>query len=331
MMSYYQLNDRVYSDAPDVEPTRAGFGRGLRAAGEANPNVVGLCADLVESVQMHLFAEAFPDRYLEVGIAEQNLVTVAAGLARAGKIPFAASYAAFSPGRNWEQIKTTAGLNEMPVKIVGAHSGATVGPDGATHQMFEDIALMRVMPNMVIVCPGDSIEAEKATRAVAEYPSACYLRIAREKTPIFSTSDSPFEIGKAYVLREGTDVSIMSTGILTPYALMAAELLQKQGVSAEVVHVPTIKPLDRDSILASVRKTGRAVTAEDAQAVGGLGGAIAELLGDDLPTPLLRIGMLDRYGESGAPLEVLSYFGFDGAGIAKKVSKFVAEKPKYHQ
>ena len=327
----YPLNDKLYTDTPDVEPTRAGFGRGLKLAGESNLNVVGLCADLVESVQMHLFAEAFPDRYIEVGIAEQNLPIIASGLARAGKIPFAASYAAFSPGRNWEQIKTTTALNEQPVKMVGAHAGVTVGPDGATHQMLEDIALMRVMPNMVVVCPGDSIEAEKATLAIAEHPGACYLRIAREKTPIFSTAESPFEIGKAYVLREGEDVTIISTGILTPYALKAAEILEGQGVSAEVVHVPTIKPLDRETILESVRKTGRAVTAEDAQIAGGLGGAIAELLGDELPTPLLRIGMPDRYGESGAPLELIAHFGFDGPGIAAKVKRHVDTKPKYHQ
>ena len=215
--------------------------------------------------------------------------------------------------------------------MVGAHAGVTVGPDGATHQMLEDIALMRVMPNMVVVCPGDSVEAEKATMAIAEYPSACYLRIAREKTPIFSTADSPFEIGKAYVLREGEDVTIISTGILTPYALKAAELLSQQGVSAEVVHAPTIKPLDTETILESVRKTGRAVTAEDAQKAGGLGGAVAELLGDELPTPLLRIGMPDRYGESGAPLELITYFGFDGPGIAEQVKKHVNAKPKYHQ
>jgi len=330
-MTAYPLDDMIYGETPRVEPTRTGFGRGLKAAGEVNPNIVGLCADLVESVQMHFFAEAFPERYIETGIAEQNLVTVAAGLARAGKIPFAASYAAFSPGRNWEQIKTTAGINQLPVKIVGAHSGSTVGPDGATHQMFEDIALMRIMPNMVVVCPGDSIEAEKATKAVAEHPSACYLRVAREKTPIFSTTDSPFEIGKAYLLREGEDVTILSTGIETPFALRAADLLKEQGVSAEVVHVPTVKPLDQDTILASIRRTGRAVTCEDAQAAGGLGGAIAELLCDELPTPLLRIGMQDRYGESGTPLEVHSHFKLDDKGIAEQVKPFVDRVPKYHQ
>jgi len=191
--------------------------------------------------------------------------------------------------------------------------------------------MMRVMPNMVVVCPGDGIEAEKATQAIAKTPNPTYLRLAREKTPIFSTADSPFEIGKAYVLREGNDVTIMSTGILTPYALKAAAKLEKMGVSAEIVHVPTIKPLDHKTILQSVLKTGRAVTAEDAQAAGGLGGAIAELLGDELPTPLLRIGINDRYGESGAPLEMITFFGLDDEGIATKVKTFVDQKAKYHQ
>lgn len=328
-MSSYPLNDKFSTDTPDVEPTRAGFGRGLKRAGEENNNIVGLSADLVESVKMDAFAEAFPERYIEVGIAEQNLVTVAAGLARVGKVPFAASYAAFSPGRNWEQIKTTAALNELPVKIVGGHSGTTVGPDGATHQMFEDIALMRVMPHMIVVCPGDAVEAEKATLAIARHPSASYLRVAREKTPIFSTEKSPFEIGKAYVLRHGRDVTIASTGIETPYALKAAEALARDGIDAEIVHVPTVKPLDAETIIASVKKTGRVVSCEDAQAAAGFGGAIAELLCDQLPAPLLRIGIQDRYGESGAPLEVHKKLGLADDTIAARTKKFVANRPQY--
>lgn len=325
----YTLNDNLLTDNQESEPTRAGFGRGLKLAADADDRIVGLCADLVESVKMDAFAKAHPERYIEVGIAEQNLVTVAAGLAAAGKIPFAASYAAFSPGRNWEQIKTTAALNEQPVKIVGGHSGLTVGPDGATHQMLEDIALMRVMPNMTVVCPGDAIEAEKATLAIAQTMEPSYLRLAREKTPIFSTADSPFEIGKAYILHPGTDVTIIATGIMTPYALLAANILKDQNVSVEVVHAPTIKPLDKATIIGSVQKTGRAVTVEDAQIAGGLGGAVAELLGDEMPAPLCRLGMLDRYGESGAPLELIAHFGLDGAGIAEKVADFIASRPQY--
>jgi transketolase len=330
-MSHYSLHEKIFHTTPDVEATRVGFGRGLKTAGEVNEKVVALCADLTESVQMHWFRDAFPKRFIEVGIAEQNLVTVGAGMAKVGKIPFVASYAAFSPGRNWEQIRTTICLNNQPVKIVGAHSGVTVGPDGATHQVLEDIALMRVLPNMVVVCPGDSVEAEKATKAIAENAKPSYLRLAREKTPIFSTQDSPFEIGKAYVLREGHDVTLLSTGILTPFALRAAQKLEKENVSVEHIHVPTVKPLDEKTLLTSIRKTGRVVTAEDAQIAGGFGGAVAELLGDQLPTPLLRIGMPDRFGESGAPLELISLFGFDAESIAKKVKAFVDKIPKYHQ
>ncbi len=325
----YQLHPDIYTDARLLEPIRAGFGRGLKAAGADNPAIVGLCADLVESVQMHLFAEEFPDRYIEVGIAEQNLVTVAAGLARAGKIPFAASYAAFSPGRNWEQIKTTTCLNELPVKIVASHAGITVGPDGATHQMLEDMALMRVLPGIVVVVPGDSVEAEKATRAIANNGKPSYLRLGRDKTPVFSTPESPFELGQAYVLRDGTDVTLAGTGIMTSQMLLAAEALAAQGIHAEVLHVPTIKPLDEATILASVAKTGRIVTGEEAQIAGGFGGAVAELLGEKSPAPLLRIGMNDRYGESGAPMELVAHFGLDANSIATKVQAFVARVPQY--
>ena len=326
----YPLNDNIYNEKAEAEATRAGSGRGLKAAGEADERVVGLCADLVESVKMDSFAKAFPERYIEVGIAEQNLATVASGLARAGKIPFAASYAAFHPGRSWEQIKATIALNDMPVKIVGGHSGTTVGPDGATHQMFEDIALMRVLPNMIVVCPGDAIEAEKATKALARTDKPAYLRLTRAVTPTFSTLDSPFEIGQAYVLRQGSDATIVSTGIMTAYALRAASELQSSSVSVEVVHVPTVKPLDNETILASVRKTGRVVTVEDAQIAGGLGGAVAELLGEQLPSPLLRIGMNDRFGESGEAGELLQAFGLDEASIAQKTREFVDRVPQYH-
>ena len=329
-MNKYPLNDAIYRENPEVEATRAGFGRGLKAAGEADERVVGLCADLVESVKMDAFAKAFPERYIEVGIAEQNLVTVASGLARAGKIPFAASYAAFHPGRSWEQIKATIALNDMPVKIVGGHSGTTVGPDGATHQMFEDLALMRVLPNMTVVCPGDAVEAEKATKALARTDKPAYLRLTRANTPTFSTPDSPFEIGRAYVLREGSDATSVSTGIMTAYALRAAAEMQAGGVSVEVVHAPTVKPLDSETILASVRKTGRVVTVEDAQIAGGLGGAVAELLGEQLPSPLLRIGMNDRFGESGEADELLHAFGLDEENIARRTREFVDRVPQYH-
>lgn len=327
----YSLNPQLFTNDVKLEPIRAGFGRGLKAAGESNGAVVALSADLTESTQMHLFREAFPERFIEIGVAEQNLVTVASGLARAGKIPFTSSYAAFSPGRNWEQIRTTAALNDMPVKVVGSHAGVSVGPDGATHQMLEDIALMRVLPRMVVVAPGDSIEAEKATRLIAENGQPTYLRLAREKTPIFSTDDSPFELGKAYVLREGRDVALMGTGTMSYQLLAAANILAEHGIEAEVVHVPTIKPLDEKTILAAAKKTGRVVTAEEAQAAGGFGSAIAELLSDKLPMPIKRIGMQDRYGESGTPDELLEYFGLTGEKIAANLKDWLKETPRYHQ
>jgi transketolase len=328
-MSEYSLNPHYAAEDVKQEPTRAGFGRGLKRAGEANEAVVALCADLTDSTQMSAFKDAFPERFIEVGVAEQNLVTVASGLARAGKIPFTSSYAAFSPGRNWEQIRTTITLNDQPVKIVGSHAGISVGPDGATHQMLEDIALMRVLPNMVVVAPGDSIEAEKATLALAENGKPSYIRLAREKTPVFSTENSPFEIGKAYVLRQGNDVSLLGTGTMTYQLLLLARLLEENSISAEVVHVPTIKPLDETTILESTRKTGRVITAEEAQIASGFGGAIAELLSEKMPMPLKRLGMNDRFGESGAPQELLEHFNLTAAKMLPTAQEFINTVPQY--
>lgn len=299
----------------EQEPIRKGFGRGLLEAGKRWDNVVAACADLTDSTQMNLFAEQFPERYIEIGVAEQNLVTVGSGLAAMGKIPFVSSYAAFSPGRNWEQIRTTICLNDRPVKLAGSHAGVSVGPDGATHQMLEDLALMRVLPNMVVLAPCDSVEAEKATLAMAADKRPNYIRLAREATPIITTDKTPFEIGKAYVFSPGADITLIATGTMTAQALMAAELLFKDGIDAEVVHVPTLKPLDSETILKSVRKTGTVVTAEEGQIIGGLGGAIAELLAEELPRPLKRVGMHDRFGESGSPDELLEHFGLTAKHI----------------
>lgn len=324
-MSDLHLVDITAKDLAS-EPIRKGFGRGLKTAGELNPNVVAACADLTDSTQMSLFKEAFPDRFVEIGVAEQNLVTVGAGLAAMGKIPFVSSYAAFSPGRNWEQIRTTICLNDQPVKVVGSHAGVSVGPDGATHQMLEDIALMRVLPNMVVIVPGDSVEAEKATLAMAKDARPGYLRLAREATPVITTAKTPFAIGKAYVYTPGTDVTIIATGTMTYQALLAAEQLYKDGIDAEVVHVPTIKPLDAETILKSVRKTGCVVTAEEGQIAGGLAGAVAELLAEEHPVPMRRIGMKDRFGESGEPNELLEYFGLDAKHIRLAAHHIVEKK-----
>lgn len=304
-----------------LEPIRMGFGRGLARAGQADDRIVALCADLVESTQMHLFKEAFPERFFEVGVAEQNLVTVAAGMAAAGRIPFTSSYAAFSPGRNWEQIKTTACLNDRPVKIVGSHAGLNVGPDGATHQMLEDIALMRVMPKMVVLAPADSVEAEKATMALATDPNPGYIRLARDKTPVFTKEDDPFEIGKARVLREGTDITLAGTGTMTWHLLTAAELLAEEGIQAEVLHFATIKPLDEAALIESATKTNLVVTAEEAQIAGGFGGAVAECLSLHRPTRVVRLGVHDRYGESGSPTEVMQAFGLTGPQLVAPIKE----------
>lgn len=326
------LNPNLYAENVEQEPTRNGFGRGLLEAGKRDKQVVALCADLTDSTRMNLFAEEFPGRFIDVGVAEQNLVTVASGLAHMDKIPFTSSYAAFSPGRNWEQIRTTICLNNNNVKIVGSHAGVSVGPDGATHQMLEDIALMRVLPNMTVISPCDSLQAEKATMAMANEYGPMYVRLTREKTPVVTTADTPFEIGKSYIYRQGKDVSLIATGSMVYQALVAAEELAKHKIDAEVVNCPTIKPLDEETIIKSVTKTKKVVTVEEAQAAGGLGGAVAELLGAENPRPLLRIGMDDRFGESGDPEELLKAFGLRGVDISKQVKAFLTpikkSKPK---
>ena len=308
------------------EATRKGFGRGLLEAGRRDENVVGCCADLTGSTNINMFAEAFPERFVEIGIGEQNLVTVGAGLAAMGKVPFVSSYAAFCPGRCWEQIRTTICLNERGVKIVGSHAGISVGPDGATHQMLEDIALMRALPNMYVFVPCDSVEAEKITLAMATDDHPNYLRLAREGTPIITTAKTPFQIGKAYVFREGKDITLIATGTMTYQVLVAADMLAADGIDAEVVHVPTIKPLDEKAIIASAKKTRAVVTAEEAQIAGGLGGAVAELLGEKLPTLLTRIGMQDRFGESGSPEELVKHFGLDAVHIAMAAHQMLERK-----
>lgn len=321
-------NEYFLTEGTAQEPIRKGFGKGLVKAGEANKDVVAVCADLTESTQMHLFRDVFPERFINVGVAEQNLVTTGSGLAAMGKIPFVSSYAAFSPGRNWEQIRTTICLNDRPVKIIGSHAGVSVGPDGATHQMLEDIALMRVLPNMVVLAPCDSIEAAKATVALAADKRPGYMRLAREATAVFTTDKTPFEIGPAYVFREGADLTIVATGTMTYQALIAADQLSKDGINAEVIHCPTIKPLDAETIVASAGKTGAVVTAEEGQAAGGLGGAVAELLASEIPVPVSRVGVQDRFGESGKPEELLEKFGLTAKHIALAAHGIAGRKKK---
>src|SRR3990167_5918181 len=325
-MSHFPMQSNIYDDDVAKEPTRAGFGRGLKAAGEANEQIVALCADLTESTQMHLFRDAFPKRFVEIGVAEQNLVTVASGMARAGKIPFTSSYAAFSPGRNWEQIRTTIALNDQPVKIVGSHAGISVGPDGATHQMLEDIALMRTLPNMIVINPADSEEGRKATLAAAENGRPTYLRFGRAAMPIFTTVDTPFQIGKALTLWESEKpkITIFSTGSVTYNALCAARALDAEGVGVLLVHLSTIKPLDVEAVLGAARKTGRVVTVEEHQISGGFGSALAELLSEHYPVLIKRLGINDQFGQSGDPDELLEHYGLGASSIRHAAEQLLA-------
>lgn len=308
---------------PRVGEVRAGFGQGLVQAAQANSQVIALCADLTTSVGMGQFRDQFPGRFVQVGVAEQNLVTLAAGFAQAGKIPFAASYAAFSPGRNWEQIRTTICLNNQPVKVIGSHAGLNVGPDGATHQMLEDIALMRVLPRMVVLAPGDETEAAVLTQLMAASNQPSYMRMPRQASRVFMAADTAFAIGKAYVLRSGTDASLIGTGTMTAELLLVAEQLAEQGLSLEVVHVPTIKPLDTATILGSLRKTGLAITAEEAQVAGGFGSAISELTSQHMPMPVLRLGVEDRFGQSGSAQELLQAYGLTAQAMAPRIQQFI--------
>lgn len=309
-----------------TEPTRNGFGRGLVEAGKKNAAVVALCADLSESTRVLDFKNTFPDRFIQMGVSEQSLAAIASGMALAGKIPFIASYAAFSPGRNWEQIRTTGCLQNVNIKVVGAHAGISVGPDGATHQMTEDIALMRVLPNMTVLVPCDAIEAEKATIAAAEINGPVYIRLGREATPIFTTAKSPFEVGKAQVLTKGTDIAIIACGSLVYEALKAAHDLEKSGIEARVINCVSIKPLDKETIVKAAKECGAIVTVEEAQIAGGLGGAICELLSQEHPTPIIRIGMQDEFGQSGKPEELLEHYHLTAPWIVKAVKQVMKKK-----
>ncbi len=312
MKDLHLVRGHVY----DQEPMKKGYGRGLVEAGKRYDNVVAASSDVTGSTGTDAFAEAFPERFIQVGVAEQNLVTVASGLAAVGKLPFAAAYGSFNPGRNWEQIRTTICINNQPVKIIATHVGLSDSGDGSTHQMLEDIALMRALPNMTVIAPCDSIEAAKATLALADYPHPAYMRIARDDTHIITTEKTPFEIGEAYIFRPGVDLTIAATGRMTYHALEAAKLLAKDGIEAEVLHVPTIKPLNMEVVLDSAARTGCVLSVEEAQISGGLGGAIAELLGEQLPMPLRRLGMRDHFGESGQPEELFEHFGLNAKHIA---------------
>ncbi|MEK7071647.1 MAG: transketolase C-terminal domain-containing protein [Patescibacteria group bacterium] len=325
-----KLNPKIFSDDVEEIPIRKGFGQGLLAAGEADSKVVALCADLTESTQMIFFAEKFPERFVEIGVAEQNLVTVASGMAAMGKIPFCSSYAMFSPGRNWEQIRTTIAYNDRKVVIVGSHAGISVGPDGGTHQALEDIALMRVMPNMDVVSPCDAIEAKKATIALAKSPRPAYLRLVREKTPIITTEESPWGLGKAeiYWLPEVglAEVGIIVTGGLLHRALLVAKELESEGIKTKVMNLSSIKPIDKDAVVTLAKETRAIVTVEEHQVAGGMGSAVAEVLAQSCPVPVEFLGIKDKFGQSGTPDELIEHYGLGKNSIKEAVQRVLKRK-----
>lgn len=323
-----KLAKDIFSKDIPLKSVRDGFGEGLVLAGEKDEQVVVITADLKESTRVHLFAQKFPERFFDVGVAEGALVTVAAGMANYGKIPFAASYAAFSPGRTWEQIRTTVAINDVPVKIVGAHGGLGAGPYGSTHQALEDIALMRILPNMVVVVPADFEEAKKATLAIAGNEKPSYIRLARQDTPVFTTEKSPFEIGRAEILWEGKDpqVTIIACGPLVYEALLAARDLEKKGIEVIVINSHTIKPLDERTIIRAAKTTGAVVTVEEHQVNGGLGGTVSEVLAKNFPAPIEFIGMSDVFGESGETEGLLEKYQMKAKNIIAAVKRVIPRK-----
>ncbi len=324
-----KLSANIFATDIEKASTRDGFGHGVVEAGRADSRIVVLCADLAESTRAQWFQKEFPERFIEMGVAEQNMAAVASGMAAAGKIPFIASYAMFNPGRNYEQIRTTIALNRVPVKICGMHAGVSVGPDGATHQMLEDIGMMRMLHEMTVIVPGDAEEARKAVVAAAKADGPVYLRFGREATPVFTTSETPFQIGKALILWEPEagsrkpEAAILATGSLSYSTLTAARALAADGIESIVLHVPTVKPLDEKAVLDAARQAGRVVTVEEHQTAGGFGSAIAEFLSDIHHVSIKRLGVQDRFGQSGTPEELLKHYGLDAFHIEDTVRALV--------
>ncbi len=323
-----KLSPDIWNADAKKFPTRDGFGKGLVEAGKADPRVVAVCADLVESTRVEWFKKEFPERYIEMGVAEQNLATVGAGLANYGKIPFITSYATFSPGRNNEQIRTTIAINNVPVKIVGSHAGVSVGPDGATHQALEDIGLMRMLPNMTVVVPCDMEEARKATVAIAKTQSPSYLRLGRSATSVVTTTETPFELGRAEVFWKGEkpQVALIACGSLVYNALSAAKKLSEEGISVLVLNNHTVKPMDSARIVAVAKECGAVVTIEEHQIAGGMGSAVAEVLAQQNPVPIEFIGVRNQFGQSGEPDELIKHYGMDVDSIITAVKKVIGRK-----
>lgn len=309
-----------------TKDTRSGFGEGLYELGKTNPNVVALCADLTGSLKMNAFQDAFPDRFYQVGIAEANMMGLAAGMTIGGKIPFTGTFANFSTGRVYDQIRQSIAYSDKNVKICASHAGITLGEDGATHQILEDVGMMKMLPHMTVINPCDFNQTKAATMAIADHDGPVYLRFGRPKVPVFIPADMPFEIGKAVMLNPGEDVTIVATGHLVWEALEAAKALEEKGISAEVINIHTIKPLDEEAIVRSAKKTGAVITAEEHQILGGLGGSVAQVLGQHAPTPLEMIGVNDSFGESGKPAQLMEKYGLNAANIIKGAEKVLSRK-----
>ena len=324
-----KLADNIFDkDSVEMVPIRQGYGEGLLAAGEEDERVVALCADLTDSTKTSIFSNKFPERFVEVGISEQSMASVASGMAAMGKIPFFSSYAMFSPGRNWEQIRTTVCYNNSNVKIAGAHAGVSVEPDGGTHQAIEDIAIMRVIPRMTVVVPADATEARKATVAAAKMEGPVYIRLAREKTPVMTTENTPFEIGKAQVFftpKEGLEnkVGIIACGALVHNAMLAAKELEDSGIGVSVLNLATIKPMDTEAVIEFAKNTSAVVTVEEHQVSGGMGSAVAEVLAQNHPIKMKMIGVQDKFGQSGEPDELIAHYGLDKESIIDTVRSIV--------
>ena len=321
-----KLYAQLFDPKGEKIPTRNGYGDALLELGETNPDVMVLTGDLAESTRVLEFSKKYPERFIECGVAEQNMMGVAAGLAQADKIPFVSSYAVFVPGRNWDQLRISVCYSRANVKVAGAHSGISVGPDGATHQGLEDLAITRVLPGLIVLAPCDYEETRKCTLAAAKIKGPCYFRFTREKTPIITTKETPFEIGKANLCTEGKDVTITACGPLLYEALLAARELEAKGISAEVINCHTLKPFDRETIIKSVKKTGCCVSVEEHQITGGLYGAVAETLGMAYPVPIEAVGMPDSFGESGEPDELLVKYGMKAKNIIEAAQKAIKRK-----
>jgi transketolase len=320
------LNPKIGSAEIEQAATRDGYGQGLVELGKKDPRVVVLTGDLAGSTKASEFQKFFPDRFIEVGIAEQNMMGIAAGLALAGKVPFISSYAVFSPGRSWDQLRVSVCYSQTNVKIAGAHTGISVGPDGATHQALEDVAITRCLPNLTVVVPCDTIETRKATIALGEMEGPAYFRFARQKTPVMTTEEAPFRIGRAEIFKDGMDAAIIGSGPVLYNGLLAALELEKQGISVMVVNNHTVKPIDRETIVAAARKTGAVITLEEHQIMGGCGSAVVEVLAQEYPVPVEMVGIGDHFGESGEPDELIEKYGLGKDAIIKAVNKVLARK-----